>query len=709
VPSAGSSTASISLAAISITVDPSTPTSAGASSSVNFRFNITDFGDVVQGLYAHLEIGSTPFNVSSAAWVATVQLTSLGSGNYFVNLPANMPSTGSVLYYALAMYVQANANSDYVALYSPDPAVAPFVPWQIAIVNSTGVNVTVSKVPFNAARVVVMADGGAVNGVVYGQQIISPPGASSTTISLGLPPGTYRIRALADTGSNGQLLRSGQTMTTVPSAGSSTASISLAAISITVDPSTPTSAGASSPVNFRFNITDFGDVVQGLYAHLEIGSTPFNVSSAAWVATVQLTSLGSGTYYVNLPANMPSTGSALHYALAMYVQANANSDYVALYSPDPTTSVNPSWQIAIGASCSYTFSQTSITIPAGASNGALGITTGATCPWNPQTTASWLSLASPSLNTGTGSLQFTATQNTGAASRTATLLVAGQSITITQQGASSTTGPIDLPNVAVYRPTAGLGTFVLDLDQTTYNYSTATSKSRFFGLPGDQPVAGDWDGTGVVRIGVYRAGAWYLDLNNNGAFDLNEGPFFFGLPGDIAVVGDWSGTGITNFGVFRCPPVGTGLCQWQLSTAVTQANARSLLVPSSVVYSASTTLVYSYGLPGDKPVVSNWAGTPGADRIGVFRCPAAGVCAWIVDSPGLGVYNSADAQYSFGVTGDLPVVGDWNGTGRKRIGVFRGGLWILDSIGSNTFDPSEIQARFGLPGDLPVVGKWTMP
>src|ERR1039458_7586214 len=56
-------------------------------------------------------------------------------------------------------------------------------------------------------------------------------------------------------------------------------------------------------------------------------------------------------------------------------------------------------------------------------------------------------------------------------------------------------------------------------------------------------VAGDWTGSGVVRIGVFRQGAWYFDLNNDGAFEANEGPFYFGLPGDTAIVGDWTGSG----------------------------------------------------------------------------------------------------------------------------------------------------------------------
>ena len=42
-----------------------------------------------------------------------------------------------------------------------------------------------------------------------------------------------------------------------------------------------------------------------------------------------------------------------------------------------------------------------------------------------------------------------------------------------------------------------------------------------FGAVTDLPVSGDWSGSGVSRIGVYRpqTGQWFLDQNNNGAWD----------------------------------------------------------------------------------------------------------------------------------------------------------------------------------------------
>lgn len=65
----------------------------------------------------------------------------------------------------------------------------------------------------------------------------------------------------------------------------------------------------------------------------------------------------------------------------------------------------------------------------------------------------------------------------------------------------------------------------------------------------------------------------------------------------------------------------------------------------------------------------------------------------------------------FGTNGDLPVLCDWDGTGRISIGVFRPsrGMWYLEMNGIGKSDGCKINARvgpFGQPGDLPVLEKW---
>jgi hypothetical protein len=60
-----------------------------------------------------------------------------------------------------------------------------------------------------------------------------------------------------------------------------------------------------------------------------------------------------------------------------------------------------------------------------------------------------------------------------------------------------------------------------------------------YGIPGDQPVTGDWDADGVDTIGVYRNGVFMLRNSNTVGFaDI---VFGLGNPGDMPIAGDWDG------------------------------------------------------------------------------------------------------------------------------------------------------------------------
>lgn len=111
-------------------------------------------------------------------------------------------------------------------------------------------------------------------------------------------------------------------------------------------------------------------------------------------------------------------------------------------------------------------------------------------------------------------------------------------------------------------------------------------------------------------------------------------------------------------------------------------------------------LHFFFGEPGDLPVVGDWDGS-GKLKPGVFRNGR-----WLVDWNGNHRWDPDDRIFDFGLPGDIPVVGDWNHTGVKRLGVFREGLWIFDWNNNHRYDPEDHTIGFGAPGDLPAVGDW---
>jgi hypothetical protein len=112
----------------------------------------------------------------------------------------------------------------------------------------------------------------------------------------------------------------------------------------------------------------------------------------------------------------------------------------------------------------------------------------------------------------------------------------------------------------------------------------------------------------------------------------------------------------------------------------------------------------SYGNATDLPIVGDWNGS-GTEGIGIFRNGT-----WILDTNGNGVLDASDKTVVFGQTGDVPVVGVWWGSGRIALGLFRQGTFILDLSGHLSGIPtgvSDATFTFGQAGDVPIVSDWS--
>ena len=240
------------------------------------------------------------------------------------------------------------------------------------------------------------------------------------------------------------------------------------------------------------------------------------------------------------------------------------------------------------------------------------------------------------------------------------------------------------------------GTWFLD---TNGNRSLDAGDATFvYGLPGDQPVVGDWNGNGHTKVGVFRnvngVGEFILDTNGDRVFDAGDQVFFYGLGTDEAISGDWDGSGPSKVGVVRDNGNGTLLF--------------SLDVNNNHVFDAGDQ-VFTFGKSGDKVVIGDWNGDRRA-KVGVVRATTGGVAQWSVDFNGDHVFGAGDRIFNYGLFSDQPVVGDWTGANQDRPGVARNInnslVWTVDFNGSLVFDPGDLIFTYGLSGDIAVVGKW---
>jgi FtsP/CotA-like multicopper oxidase with cupredoxin domain len=239
-------------------------------------------------------------------------------------------------------------------------------------------------------------------------------------------------------------------------------------------------------------------------------------------------------------------------------------------------------------------------------------------------------------------------------------------------------------------------------------YLDASGNNAWDGTPNDKlnsfippvangtPVWGDWDGSGTSKIGIYKDGIWYVDLNGNGIWDGTptdaQYSFGIGIPNAIPVTGDWNGSGPTKIGVYIN---GT----WYLDL---NGNGAWDGTPTDARYS------FGIGVANAIPVTGDWTGT-GTTKIGIYKTGS-----WYVDLNGNGAWDGTptDALYSFGggIANAIPVTGDWTGNGKTKIGIYTNGTWYSDLDGNGAWDGPSIDAQYlfgnGVPGAVPVIGKW---
>ena len=232
---------------------------------------------------------------------------------------------------------------------------------------------------------------------------------------------------------------------------------------------------------------------------------------------------------------------------------------------------------------------------------------------------------------------------------------------------------------------------------------TTTSASAGFGTVAgsDGNLLGDINGDGRQDIITINSGFnWYTQLSTaSGIGGTLQGPAQFGLAGDQPICGDFDGDGNDDIGIYRH---GGGNIYWNSSAGgVIGAGA---LGPIGQIGGAAT----------DSLIIGNLNGDAYDDAV-MVRQDGAGLITWyglINDGTGdLDYGNPGTTIRNFGLDGtDTPMLGDINGDGMDDIIVNRGGThWYTTfttaggALGNNAAGDDD--AAFGTAGDTPLLGK----
>ena len=380
---------------------------------------------------------------------------------------------------------------------------------------------------------------------------------------------------------------------------------------------------------------------------------------------------GNGTYDFSGDGG-PATSAAVN-PLGVTVDVNQT-----LYIADSSGRIRTTGVTA----CFFTLSTPVVYLNKSAATGSVNITaTNSSCPYAVAASSPNVTITSGASGMGSGAVTFSVNADPGT-NRSTIVNVGGASFTVSQEGAMAQY------NVGFFQPATPV--FVLDSNGNGM-YDAADKLSFFGGQVGATAVVGDWNGDGRSKIGYYLNGFWVLDFNGDGIFTSADKVYGFGSsdPSYIPVVGDWNGSGTTKIGYYH-----NGF--WVLDM-----NGDGSFGAGDVVYG------YGGNGPGEVPLVGDWNGDH-RSKIGFFY---NGV--WALDNNGDGIFNTGDKYYNnFSyLAGDKPIVGDWSASGTTKIGIFRSGFWVLDYNGNGTYDgigagQDKFYAFGGNSGDSPIVADW---
>jgi hypothetical protein len=258
-----------------------------------------------------------------------------------------------------------------------------------------------------------------------------------------ISPGSQSVAAAGGTGSSAVTAAAGCTWSSVSNAtwisvtagATGTASGSVG-FSVAANTATTSRTGTLSIAGSTFTVTQAGacsyaispNSLSPAAAGGTGSSTVTTTTGCAW------TSVSNATWItVNSGASVTGSGST---GFTVAANTSTSSRTGTLTIAGKTFTVNQA------GSCSYTVTPTTISAGAAGGTASLTVTTQAGCTWSSSTPVTWVALTAS--GTGSGTASYTVAANAGSTGRSATLTVAGKSVSLTQTASTKPQAPTNL-------------------------------------------------------------------------------------------------------------------------------------------------------------------------------------------------------------------------------------------------------------------------
>ncbi len=189
--------------------------------------------------------------------------------------------------------------------------------------------------------------------------------------------------------------------------------------------------GIVSVAGQEFTVTQFGAACSFALATNNATHGPSVQTNSVFVTTLVgcTWTPSNGAPWITIVSPLNNTNSGpLTYTVATNPTALVRSGVIHVQGQDFTVTQN-------GTTCSFALSSNSASFAFAGGNASVALTTVEGCTWFVSNTAPWINLLSPANNTGSSTVSFSVESNSTALVRSGVITIAGQSFTITQNGA----------------------------------------------------------------------------------------------------------------------------------------------------------------------------------------------------------------------------------------------------------------------------------
>ena len=310
------------------------------------------------------------------------------------------------------------------------------------------------------------------------------------------------------------------------------------------------------------------------------------------------------------------------------------------------------------ASCTYSISPTSASIPAAGGSGSVTVTTQAGCAWSATSTSAFVTVTSGSSGTGNGTVAYSVAQNTNTA-RSGGITIAGQTFTVNQAAACSyTLSPSSSASISA----AGGTPSVTVTTQAGCAWSASNNSPSFITInsPGSTVTGSGTVSYSVAPNGVsFRSGTMTIanrtftvnQLGTGPAMALSRSALVFGAATSGATF-----TAQTQPQTVRMTQSGAGSVTW------TASSNRSWLTVSPTSGTGAATFTISVAAGAGVPSAGSITGAISVNLTGAGNASTASVAITLntylngASSSPFGSFDSP-ANNATGIAGSLPVTG----------------------------------------------------